>query len=287
MTTRSARLERLVQPDPVRHQVEAGTSVRAHARQPPGQPTGGPAALQAGHVDAVLLQVDLHQPFQPALQQLHLGRRRPLLGGEHSAASTNPIRTSHATVSRTPRSRCTGYRARSAPRPPSVVADPPTPTTMSFAPCVQGRRDRARPCRRSTRRPRRCPPRRPPGPGPRPAPSRSRPACPTGATPPPPGHPAVRSPWWSGWPRRAPPACPRPRRPAAPPPRCGPTPATAPRQRLPRPPPRWRCRGTCRGRRRLARSASVGRRAPGTDRRVRGDVAESNRPVVIAPTADR
>ena len=54
----------------------------------------------------------------------------PFCGANTSAASQKRVRTSQATTSSTPRSRCPGSSARSAPNPPSVVADPPTHTMI-------------------------------------------------------------------------------------------------------------------------------------------------------------
>src|SRR5207253_432133 len=58
----------------------------------------------------------------------------PFYSANCSAASTYLARTSHATISSTPLRRASGSSARSAPRPPSVVADPPTPTMTRRAP---------------------------------------------------------------------------------------------------------------------------------------------------------
>ena len=58
----------------------------------------------------------------------------PFCGANTGAASVNNVCTSHATSSVTPRSRCGAVMARTQPRPPSVVAEPPRHTTIFFAP---------------------------------------------------------------------------------------------------------------------------------------------------------
>ena len=50
------------------------------------------------------------------------------------AASQKRVRTSQATTTETPARRASGDMASSAPRPPSVVAEPPTPTITRRAP---------------------------------------------------------------------------------------------------------------------------------------------------------
>ena len=60
--------------------------------------------------------------------------RHPSADRRPVAASVNRVRTSQATSSSTARRRAGARMARIAPKPPSVVADPPRPTMIRLAP---------------------------------------------------------------------------------------------------------------------------------------------------------
>ena len=59
----------------------------------------------------------------------------PFCGPNTSAASVNRVRTSQAPNNSTPRYRAGDPMASTAPRPPSVEAEPPIPTMIRRAPC--------------------------------------------------------------------------------------------------------------------------------------------------------
>ena len=59
------------------------TSSAPTAASPPASPPAAPAPSSVADVDAVLLDVHLGQPLEPAAQQLDLRRRRALLRREH------------------------------------------------------------------------------------------------------------------------------------------------------------------------------------------------------------
>ena len=82
-------------------------------------------------------------------QQLDLAGLAPFCGANTAAASTNRVRTSHATSNSTVRSRAGLRSASTAPSPPSVVADPPRPTMIRRAPWSSAGRS-ARRSRRSS-----------------------------------------------------------------------------------------------------------------------------------------
>ena len=129
-------LDPVVEVELVGHHVEARHQRRPGRGQPAGQAAGGARRRRASRTSTPWsAQVDLGQALEPAAQQLDLGRRRALLRGEHLGGVDEAgadVAQRHA--ARRPRSRCSGYSARSAPSPPSVVAEPPTPTSTRRAP---------------------------------------------------------------------------------------------------------------------------------------------------------
>ena len=111
--------------------VEAGNQLGADRGETSGQTAGGAGAGQVANVDAVVGDVGLGQPGQPALEQARPACAvAPFWPANSVAAPTKVVVTSHATTTSMPRSRALDPMARSAPSPPSVVADPPTATTM-------------------------------------------------------------------------------------------------------------------------------------------------------------
>ena len=249
MTTRSAPSISSAQVELVGHERRTRAPAgRPTAASPPARPPAAPAPSSAAHVDAVVGLVDLGQPLEPAPQQLDLGRPTP-----PSAGRTPRRRRRSACARRThrpcrrPRSRWSGYSARSAPRPPSVVAEPPTPTRMRVGAGVDRRREQLAGAgrggadrvvalgaadQRQARRPRHLDHGRAPGEAPL---GVDRLAEGT-------GHDRA-----CGWGRRAPRAFPRPRRPPAPRRRATRGRGRAPGggRRLAAPSP---CPATCRGR---------------------------------------
>ena len=83
-------LDHLVQAQVVGHHLEARHQPCPRARQAAGEATRGAAALEGRDVHAVLVEVDLHQPLEPAFEQLDLRGARTLLRREHPCRVDEP-----------------------------------------------------------------------------------------------------------------------------------------------------------------------------------------------------
>ena len=135
MTTRSAPSTSSSRSSCSATRSKPSSSVAPRRGQAAGEPASRTGALEVRDVDAVLVEVHLHEALEATFEQLDLRRAtHPSAGRRPGPRRRSRVRTSHATTSSTPRRRCSGISARSAPSPPSVVAEPPTPTTMRFAP---------------------------------------------------------------------------------------------------------------------------------------------------------
>ena len=140
--TRSASRKRVVQSEGVGDQVEPGDQRAAQDRQRTGQSAGRAGTRDHADVDVVLRQVAVfqvgeplaeigdHPPIRALLRAEDVGGGREW--GVHVAADdqlrADPVRCP-----------CGSHRGSaamtwSAPRPPSVVAEPPSPTMIRLAP---------------------------------------------------------------------------------------------------------------------------------------------------------
>ena len=253
VTTRSAPSMRSSRSSSSATSVEARAPARPRrAARPAGQAARRAGALELGDVDAVVLDVDLGQALEAAAQQLDLRRRGALLRREHLGGVDERVRTSQATTSSTPRSRCGGRTAPAARRArrrwwpsrprPTMIRRAPASTAAAISspvPWVEAAIGSLPAGAADQREPR------------RPAPSRS-PRCP--------GRAATRA--STGSPsgpvtivvRLAPPSTSR----VPSPPSAMGTSSQSPAalhgtgRRPPPPRPPWRCHGTCRGLPRLA-----------------------------------
>jgi hypothetical protein len=134
VTTRSASSTRSGSSSSSAMASKPSSSVPPAAASPPASPPAAPAPSSTR----------TSTPWSSRYTWARRSRRRrssstwaavaPFWGAKTSAASTNDVRTSHITSSSMPRSFCSGYSARRAPRPPSVVAEPPSPTRIRRAP---------------------------------------------------------------------------------------------------------------------------------------------------------
>ena len=167
MTTTSAASMRSARPSSSATSSKPLTRSPPTAASPPASPPAAPPPTSGAHVDAEVLAVDVDQPLEAAGEQRDLRRRRPLLRWRRRGRRRrSAVRTSQAAISSTPRSRPTPQMARTAPRPPSVVAEPPMPTMIRSAPASsaaaisspvpwrgRGHRDRSPPPRPTRARP--------------------------------------------------------------------------------------------------------------------------------------
>ena len=108
----------------------------AERRQPPGQAAGRARAVEGADVDAKALLVELGQALSRRVSRSTWAGDAPFCGEKVTAASTKRVVTSQPTCRSTPASRLCGSRTSSAPHPPSVVAEPPTPTSTCRAPAL-------------------------------------------------------------------------------------------------------------------------------------------------------
>jgi hypothetical protein len=121
-----------VQPDHVRDERGAGDEACAGGSEPAGQPAGCARAGEPAYVGAELRLVTLGERLEASLELQDDVGIGALLRPVDPAASTNVVVTSQATSTSAPwRSKSS---ASSAPRPPSVVAEPPTATMIRTAP---------------------------------------------------------------------------------------------------------------------------------------------------------
>ena len=118
-----------------------GTSSAPIAASPPASPPAAPPPIRGRTSTPYSLLVKQGQALEAPGEQLDLGRRGAFLGGKMAAASRKRVCTSQATTRWTPCSRLCGSRARSAARPPSVVAEPPTPDHHPLGPVLDRGRD--------------------------------------------------------------------------------------------------------------------------------------------------
>ena len=104
------------------------------AASPPARPPAAPAPCISLTSAPYRSRYTSTSRSSRRVNSLICGGEAPFCGPKMRAASQKRVRTSQATTTETPARRASGDMASSAPRPPSVVAEPPTPTMTRRAP---------------------------------------------------------------------------------------------------------------------------------------------------------